>query len=117
MPLYGPLSPEEEAPLHPKPAPVYARLTVDYERFCEAHLYRVVGREDEPERRFSTLACAARTVLAAGPRFHIECGLFRASHAQCIQVVSDAEFACQIEDSREKSKYWEKVNEVFKEPR
>jgi hypothetical protein len=97
--------------LHPKPAPVYARLTVDYERFCESHLYRVVGPEDQPERRFSTLACAARTVLAAGPRFHIECGLFRASHAQCRQVVSDADFAGQIEDSREKSKYWEKVKE------
>ena len=111
MPLYGPLSPEEAAPLHPKPAPVYARLTVDYERFCESHLYRVVGREDEPERRFSTLACAARTVLAAGPRFHIECGLFRASHAQCRQVVSDADFAGQIEDARKESDYWEKLTE------
>ena len=111
MPLYGPLSPEEAAPLHPKPAPVYARLTVDYERFCESHLYRVVGREDEPERRFSTLACAARTVLAAGPRFHIECGLFRASHAQCGQVVADADFAGQLEDAREESKYWEKIKE------
>ena len=62
MPLYGLLSPEEAAPLHPKPAPVYARLTVDYERFCESHLYRVVGREDEPERRFSTLAGAALVI-------------------------------------------------------
>ena len=111
MPLYGPLSPEEAALLHPKPAPVYARLTVDYERFCESHLYRVIGPEDEPERRFSTLACAARTVLASGPRFHIECGLFRASHAQCCQVVSDADFAGQIEDARKESDYWEKLTE------
>ena len=111
MPLYGPLSPEEAAPLHPKPAPVYARLTVDYERFCESHLYRVIGPEDEPERRFSTLACAARTVLASGPRFHIECGLFRASHAQCRQVVADADFAGQLEVAREKSKYREKIKE------
>ena len=73
MPLYGPLSPEEAAPLHPKTTPVYARISVDYERFCEAHPYRVVGPENESERRFSTLACAAGTVLAAGTRFHVEC--------------------------------------------
>ena len=86
-------------------------VTVNYEQFCEAHLYRVVGPEDQPERRFSTLACAARTVLSAGPRFHIECGLFRASHAQCRQVVADADFAGQLEDAREKSKYREKIKE------
>ena len=111
MRLYGPLSPEEAAPLLPKIAPVFARVTVDYERFCEAHLYRVVGPGNQPERRFSTLACAARTVLAAGPRFHIECGLFRASHAQCRQVVADADFAGQLEDAREESKHWEKIKE------
>jgi hypothetical protein len=82
---------------------------VDYERFCESHLYRVVGPEDEPERRFSTLACAAMTVLSAGPRFHVECGNFKASYAQCDQVVNDADFACQIDDARERAKYWERI--------
>jgi hypothetical protein len=87
------------------------RATVDYDRFCESHLYRVIGPEKQPERRFSTLACAARTVLSSGPRFHVECGLFRASHAQCRQVVADADFARQFEDAREESKYWEKIKE------
>ena len=111
MPLYGPLTPEEAALLHPKPAPVYARLTVDYERFCEAHPYRVVGPEDQPERRFSTLASAARTVLDAGRRFHVECGEFKVSYDQCCQVVSEASFSRQIDEAQEKAKYWEKIKE------
>jgi hypothetical protein len=111
MPLYGPLSPEEAAPLHSSPLPEFTRGNIDYESFCAGYPFRVVGPEDQPERRFSTLACAARTVLSAGPRFHIECGLFRASYAQCGQVVADADFAGQLEDAREKSKYREKIKE------
>jgi hypothetical protein len=99
MPLYGPLSPEEAAPLHPNPAPMFALLTVDYERFCEAHPYRVVGPEDQPERRFSTFACAARAVQSDGPRFHVECGEFRASHTECTRLVYDADFAIQLREA------------------
>jgi hypothetical protein len=84
-------------------------VTVNYERFCEAHPYRVVGPEDEPERRFSTLACAARTVQSDGPRFHVECGEFRASHAECTRLVYDADFAIQLREARGESKYWEKI--------
>ena len=86
-------------------------MTIDYERFCESHLYRVVGPKDEPERRFSTLACAARTVLSAGPSFHVECGDFRASYAQCVPLVNDADFSCQIDDARERANYWERITE------
>jgi len=78
-------------------------ITVDYERFCEAHPYRVVGPEDQPERRFSTLACAARTLLSAGPRFHIKCGDFKASWTQCRELVNDADFMRQVEDARDES--------------
>ncbi len=114
MLVYGPLSPEEATSLHPAPVLVFTRFTVDYERFCEAHPYRVVGPEDEPERRFSTLACAARTVLAAGPRFHVECADFKATHAQCRQLGADAILLLQIQNAREKSKYREKLKEPRK---
>jgi len=106
MPLYGPLSPAESGILY-KPT----GKTVDFERFCEHHPYRVVGPENMPERRFSTLACAARTVVSAGPRFHVESGEFRSSYAQCRQTVNDADFTRQMQEAREDAKYSDKIKE------
>jgi hypothetical protein len=104
MPLYGPLSPTESAALY-KPT----GKTVDYEQFCEAHPYRVVGPEDLPERRFSTLPCAAMTVVSAGPDFHVECGDFQASYTECRFLERDAVAAARLEEARRKVHYWEKI--------
>jgi len=86
-------------------------MPVNYERFCEHHPYRVVGIEDQAERRFSTLACAAKTIVSAGPRFHVERGEFRASYAQCVQAANDADFMRQLQTARDDAKYWEKIKE------
>jgi hypothetical protein len=96
-PLYGPL-PSTEAGTIYKPV----GKTVDFERFCERHPYRVVGPENMPERRFSTLACAARTAVSAGPRFHVECDAFRSSYDQCRTLVIDADYDRKIVASQEK---------------
>jgi hypothetical protein len=95
-PLCGPLSPAESGILY-RPT----GKTVDFERFCGHHPYRVVGPENVPERRFSTLACAARTVVSAGARFHVECGEFKASYDQCRTLVIDADYDRQIVAARE----------------
>ena len=105
-PLHGPLSPTEAHVLY-KPT----GMTVVFDRFCEHHPYRVVGPESIPERRFSTLVCAARTVVSAGPRFHVESGEFRSSYAQCRQTVNDADFTRQMQEAREDAKYSEKIKE------
>lgn len=105
MPIYGPLSPAEHAALPPPPSVV---KTVDYERFCEAHPYRVVGPDKPhghnqlPDRRFSTLICAARTVLSEGPKFRVECGEFKTSFAECVKLVAAADFNRAMEYLQEK---------------
>jgi hypothetical protein len=91
MALYGPLSPTESVALY-KPT----GKTVDYEQFCAAHPYRVVGPEDLPERRFSTLTSAAITVVSAGPGFHVECGDFQASYTECRFIDRNAVAAAQL---------------------
>lgn len=108
MPLYGPLSPAESAALS---KPQFTGKAVDFERFCEAHPYRVVGPENMPERRFATLVCAARTAASAGPPFHVECGEFRASYAECRRLANNADFDRQVQEAREETKYWEKIEE------
>jgi hypothetical protein len=108
MPLYGPLLPAECAALSTLQ---FTGKTVDFERFCEAHPYRVVGPKNMPERHFATLVCAARTVVSAGPGFHVESGEFRASHAQCLRIANDADFDRQIQEAREDAGYWEKIKE------
>ena len=110
MPLYGPLSPAEAAAR--RPAPLHPGQRINIESFNEMHPYRVVGPESVPERRFSTLACAARTVVSAGPQFHVESGEFRASYAKCRQVANDADFARQIQEGREGAGYWEQIKET-----
>ena len=82
---------------------------VDYEQFCAAHPYRVVGPESLPERRFSTLTSAAMTVVTAGPRFHVECGAFYASYIECRIIDGDAVAAAQLEEARRQVHYWEKI--------
>lgn len=83
-------------------------MRIDFERFCAQHPYRVVGPNIGPERRFSTLYCAARTVLSEGPEFHVECGDFRASFAECRGLAIDADSGLQIEAARQQS-HWDRV--------
>lgn len=92
MALYGPITPQEILESHPR--------TIDYEHFCECHPYRVVGPEKVPERRFSTLACAARTVVAEGSRFHVECGDFKAMYWDCVKLVESANLDAQINEAK-----------------
>jgi len=109
MPLYGPLSPTESAARRPEP--LRPGQHINHVRFEEAHPYRVVGPENIPQRRFATLVCAARTVAYAGPRFHVECGDFRASYHECQRFANNADFDRQVQEAREDAKYWEKIKE------
>lgn len=84
-------------------------IQVNYENFCYRHPYRVVGPEELPERRFATLIAAARTVIEAGPKFHAECGSFKASYNECRSLAAESSRQTAIDEARQKSKYWEKI--------